>query len=102
MLNSLALLASADSDDLDVRIALAERSLALGDSKQARKWAEDCLVIDTYNIRAYDVLAKTLIKLELWQDARKTCLTMLKLESVNESDVRKMLTDIEAKLKPKN
>jgi len=27
---------------------------------------------------------------------------MLKLESVNESDVRKMLTDIEAKLKPKN
>ncbi|MCY2936085.1 MAG: tetratricopeptide repeat protein [Planctomycetota bacterium] len=102
MLNSLALLASADSDDLDVRIALAERSLALGDSKQARKWAEDCLVIDTYNIRAYDVLAKTLIKLELWQDARKTCLTMLKLESVNESDVRKMLADIEAKLKPKN
>ena len=99
MLNSLALLASADSDDLDVRLALAERSLALGEPKQAQKWAEECLVIDTYNPRAYDVLVKALMKMEKWQEAEKSCQTMLKLEPENEAEVQKTLTQIQERLK---
>jgi len=100
MLDSLSLLASADSDDLDVRLALAERNLALGQFAEARKWAEDSLVIDTYNPRAYTTLGRSLAKQQDWAGAARAFETLLKLEPENADEIAKELADVKAKLKP--
>lgn len=100
MLDSLSLLASADSDDLDVRLALAERHLALGQFAEARKWAEDSLVIDTYNQRAYTSLGRSLAKQQDWAGAARAFETLLKLEPENADEIAKELADVKAKLKP--
>lgn len=99
MLDSLGLLADADSDDLDVRLALAERQLTAGNAEAARKWAEDCLVIDTYNIKAYTLLAKAQMKLEKWEDAEKAITTALKLEPEEPKELNDLLDQIRKKEK---
>jgi tetratricopeptide (TPR) repeat protein len=95
MLDTLALLAAADSDDLDVRLALAERHLASGDAEKARTWAEDSLVIDTYNTRAYETLAKALTELKRFDDAEKAYRTAIGLEPENVDALKKGLDDLE-------
>ena len=99
MLYSLGLLADAYSDDLDVRLALAERQLTAGNAEAARKWAEDCLVIDTYNIKAYTLLAKAQMKLEKWEDAEKAITTALKLEPEEQKELNELLDQIRKKVK---
>ncbi len=100
MLDSLALLAAADSDDLDVRLALAERYLGTGDAEQARRWAEDCLVIDTYNVKAYEFLAKSLTKLKNYTEAEKAYETAISLEPENVDDLKKGLEEVRKLGKP--
>jgi tetratricopeptide (TPR) repeat protein len=99
MLEALALLAAADSDDLDVRLALAERYLGTGDAKQARHWAEDCLVIDTYNAKAYEILGKSLAKLEKFEEAVKAFETAVSLEPENVDEIQKELDAAKSKRK---
>ncbi len=48
-LEDLAMIADNDADDLDVRKALAERSLTAGDAEKAEKWANECLYIEVYD-----------------------------------------------------
>lgn len=100
MLESLALLAAADSDDLDVRLALAERSLAAGKVDEAVKWSSDALLIDTYNERAYMALARSLAKKEDLEGSKRAYETLLKLEPENAAEVAKEKAEVEAKLKP--
>ena len=100
MLESLSLLAAADSDDLDVRLALAERNLALGQFAEARKWAEDSLVIDTYNERAYTVLGRSLAKSGDWAGAVRAFETLLKLEPENAEAIAKELAEAKSHIKP--
>lgn len=97
VLGSLALLADADSDDLDVRLALAERYLAAGNAEQSARWAKDCLVIDTYNIKAYTILAKALIKLQKWADAEKALKTALSLEPEDAGELNKLMEQVKTK-----
>jgi tetratricopeptide (TPR) repeat protein len=99
MLEALSMLAAGDSDDLDVRLALAERHLGAGNAAEARKWAEDCLVIDTYNVKAYTLLAKSLVKEENWKDAGKAVETALSLEPEDAQELNELKAEIGKKAK---
>ncbi|MFM7593390.1 MAG: tetratricopeptide repeat protein, partial [Isosphaeraceae bacterium] len=99
MLEALAMLAAGDSDDLDVRLALAERHLAAGNAAEALKWAEDCLVIDTYNVKAYTLLAKTFVKQEKWAEAGKAVETALSLEPEDPTELNTLKAEIAKKAK---
>jgi tetratricopeptide (TPR) repeat protein len=59
-LGDLAMLADNDSDDLDVRKALAERHLEASQPEQAEKWATECLYIDVYDPANHVLLADAL------------------------------------------
>ena len=56
-LSDLAMIASNDADNLDVRKALAERHLAAGDAAAAEKWAGECLYINVYDPAVHVLLA---------------------------------------------
>jgi Tfp pilus assembly protein PilF len=59
-LADLAMLADNDSDDLDVRKALAERHLDAGQPEQAERWATECLYIDVYDPVCHVLMADAL------------------------------------------
>lgn len=99
MLETLALLAAADSDDLAVRRALAERYLGTGNADEARRWAEDCLVIDTYDAKAYEILARALTKLKKYPEAEKAYKTAISLEPENAADLQKALDALKSSAK---
>ncbi len=99
MLDALAMLAAGDSDDLDVRLALAERHLGAGNAAEALKWAEDCLVIDTYNVKAYTLLAKTFVKQDKWAEAAKAVETALSLEPEDPAELNALKEEIAKKAK---
>jgi tetratricopeptide (TPR) repeat protein len=56
-LEDLAMIADNDADDLAVRKALAERTLAAGRGDEAAKWATECLHIDVYDPASHVLLA---------------------------------------------
>jgi tetratricopeptide (TPR) repeat protein len=59
-LADLAQLAANDADDLDVRQALAEQSLAKNEFEAAKKWATECLYIQVYDAANHVFLGKAL------------------------------------------
>jgi len=99
MLETLALLAAGDSDDLSVRRALAERYLGTGNAEEARRWAEDCLVIDTYDAKSYEILAKALTKLKKFREAEKAYVTGISLEPENVEELQKALDELKSSAK---
>jgi tetratricopeptide (TPR) repeat protein len=56
-LDDLAMIASFDADNIDVRKALAERYLATGKAAAAEKWAGECLHINVYDPSVHVLLA---------------------------------------------
>ncbi|MFO0893049.1 MAG: tetratricopeptide repeat protein [Isosphaeraceae bacterium] len=56
-LEDLAMIAANDADDITVRKALAERSLASGKVADAERWAAECLHIDVYDPAPHVLLA---------------------------------------------
>ncbi len=56
-LSDLAMIASFDADNIDVRRELAQRYLAQGDGASAEKWAGDCLHINVYDPVIHVLLA---------------------------------------------
>src|SRR5262249_50522099 len=60
LLGDLAMLAANDSDDLDVRKALAENYLKDKDFAQAENWAMECLYIQVYDPLYHIVMADVL------------------------------------------
>lgn len=99
MLGSLGLLADADSDDLNVRLALAERYLTAKQLEEAVKWAKDCLVIDTYNTKAYLILAKALMEDQKWDEADKAIRSALAAEPEDPSELQSLAKQLQEKRK---
>jgi tetratricopeptide (TPR) repeat protein len=88
LLDSLAMLAANDADDLAVRQTLAEYHLKDGDFADAAKWATECLYIQVYD-PAYHVLrADALAGLGEQEKAIEEYRVALELEAKRPNDVR--------------
>src|SRR5262249_15859746 len=88
LLGDLAMLAANDSDDLDVRNALAERHLEPGRPEEAAKWANECLYIDVYDPANHVVLADALAARKSFEDAVEEYQTALELKAKKPNDLK--------------
>jgi tetratricopeptide (TPR) repeat protein len=87
-LEDLAMIAANDADDLPVRKALAERTLAGSKAAQAEKWSEECLHIDVYDASAHVLLADALSTQSKFAPAVEEYQTALELKPRRPNDVR--------------
>jgi tetratricopeptide (TPR) repeat protein len=87
-LEDLAMIAANDADDIAVRKALAERSLAGGKAAEAEKWAEECLHIDVYDSPAHVLLADALSSQSKYALAVEEYQTALELKPRRPNELR--------------
>jgi tetratricopeptide (TPR) repeat protein len=87
-LADLAMIASFDADNLDVRKALAERHLAAGDPAAAAKWARECLHIDVYDPAVHVFLADAQVVAKKYVDAIEEYQTALGLKPKKANDLK--------------
>jgi tetratricopeptide (TPR) repeat protein len=87
-LSDLAMIASFDADNLDVRKALAERHLAAGDAAAAARWAEDCLHITVYDPAVHVLLADAQAAGKKYADAIEEYQTALELAPKKPNDLK--------------
>jgi tetratricopeptide (TPR) repeat protein len=97
-LNDLAMIAENDSDDLDVRKALAERHLKAGAADQAEKWAIDCLHIDVYDPTNHVLLADALSAQKKYAPAIEEYEIALTLKPKKPNDLKLRLARAQAAL----
>ena len=88
LLETFALLAANDADDLDVRRTLADSYLARGDADQAVKWATECLYIQVYDPTIHVTLADAQAARKSWPDAIEEYNVALELKAKKPNDVR--------------
>jgi Tfp pilus assembly protein PilF len=88
LLGDLTLLAANDSDDLDVRKALAERHLEAGQPEEAERWATECLYIDAYDPSNHVVLADALAARKSFDRAIEEYQTALELKAKKPNDLK--------------
>ena len=87
-LKDLAMIASFDADNIDVRRNLAERYLSAGDSAAAEKWAADCLYINVYDPVIHVLLADAQTMGKKFQSAAEEYQTALVLKPKKPDDVK--------------
>jgi tetratricopeptide (TPR) repeat protein len=87
-LDDLGMIAANDADDIAVRKALAERSLAGGKAAEAEKWAEECLHIDVYDAAAHVLLADALSAESKFAPAVEEYQTALELKPRRPNDLK--------------
>ena len=87
-LSDLAMIASFDADNIDVRKALAERHLAGGDAAGAERWARECLHIDVYDPAIHVLVADTQAAGKKFAEAIEEYQTALALKVKKPNDVR--------------
>ncbi len=87
-LSDLAMIASFDADNIDVRRELAARYLAEGDGISAEKWAGDCLHINVYDPVIHVLLADAQSMLKKFQQATEEYQTALVLKPKKPDDIK--------------
>ena len=87
-LSDLAMIASFDADNIDIRRALAERYLAEGDGVSAEKWAGDCLHINVYDPVIHVLLADAQSMAKKFQQAAQEYQTALALKPKRPDDIK--------------
>jgi tetratricopeptide (TPR) repeat protein len=87
-LADLAMIASFDADNIDVRRALAERYLSDGDGAAAEKWAGECLNINVYDPVIHVLLADAQTLGKKFQNAAEEYQTALTLKPKKPDDVK--------------
>jgi len=87
-LSDLAMIASFDADNLDVRKALAERHLAAGDAAAAARWAGECLYINVYDSTVHVLLADAQAAGKQYSDAIEEYQTALTLKPKKPNDLK--------------
>lgn len=88
LLGDLAMLASNDADDLDVRKALAENYLKDEDFALAEKWAQECLYIQVYEPVFHQIRADAFAGLAKHEQAVEEFRIALELRVKRPNDVR--------------
>jgi tetratricopeptide (TPR) repeat protein len=73
-------LVQLDQDDPAARRKLARLKLAAGEPANARKWAEDSLLIDVTSVETQELRGLACLKLEDWSTAAKSFATALEIE----------------------
>jgi predicted Zn-dependent protease len=87
-LSDLAMIASFDADNLDVRKALADRHLAAGDAAAAAHWAEECLYITVYDPAVHVLLADAQAAGKKYVEAIEEYQTALELKPRKPNDLK--------------
>jgi predicted Zn-dependent protease len=87
-LRDLAMIASFDADNIDVRKALAERHLANHDAAAAEKWAGECLHINVYDPAVHVLLADAQAERKKFTEAIEEYKTALGLKVKKPDDVK--------------
>jgi tetratricopeptide (TPR) repeat protein len=87
-LDDLAMIAANDADDIAVRKALAERSLARGEAAAAEKWAQECLYIDVYDPAPHVLLADAQSAEKKFAEAVEEYQTALQLKAKKPNDLK--------------
>jgi tetratricopeptide (TPR) repeat protein len=87
-LRDLAMIAANDADDIAVRKALAERSLATGKVADAEKWAAECLHIDVYDPVPHVLLADAQSAAGKFAPAVEEYQTALSLKAKRPNDLK--------------
>jgi len=87
-LSDLAMIASFDADNIDVRKALAERHLTMGDAAAAEKWAGECLHINVFDPAVHVLLADAQTAGKKFGPAIEEYQTALELKAKKPDDVK--------------
>jgi tetratricopeptide (TPR) repeat protein len=87
-LDDLEMIAANDADDIAVRKALAERSLATGKVAEAEKWAAECLHIDVYDPSPHVLLADAQAAASKFAAAIEEYQTALELKARKPNDLK--------------
>jgi tetratricopeptide (TPR) repeat protein len=87
-LTDLAMIADNDSDDLEVRKALATRHLAAGHAGDAEKWATQCLYVDVYDPANHVLLADALLEGKKFATAAEEYGVALELKAKRPNDLK--------------
>jgi predicted Zn-dependent protease len=97
-LTDLAMLAANDSDDIDVRKALAEYHLQAGHFEDAAHWAMECLYIQVYDASYHVLLADAELGRKNFATARDEFQTALELKPKRPNDLKVRLAKAQAGL----
>jgi tetratricopeptide (TPR) repeat protein len=97
-LADLAMIADNDADDLDVRKALAEKSLAAGEPEKAERWATECLFINVYDPDGHVFLADALAARKKFAEAVDEFQTALGLKPKKADQLKVKLARAQADL----
>jgi Tfp pilus assembly protein PilF len=87
-LADLAMIASFDADNIDVRRELAERHLAKGEAASAETWALNCLHINVYDPAIHVLVADAQAALKKFGSAIEEYQTALQLKAKKPNDVK--------------
>jgi len=87
-LADLAMIAAFDADNLDVRKALAERYLTMGNAAAAEKWAGECLYINVYDPAVHVLLADAQAAGKKFAPAIEEYQTALELKAKKPNDLK--------------
>jgi Tfp pilus assembly protein PilF len=87
-LGDLAMIASFDADNIEVRRTLAERYLSEGNGAMAEKWATECLHINVYDAVIHVLLADAQLLEKRFKDAADEYQTALVLKPKRPDDVK--------------
>jgi Tfp pilus assembly protein PilF len=87
-LSDLAMIASFDADNIEVRRTLAERYLTEGNGAMAEKWATECLHINVYDPVIHVLLADAQLLEKKFKDAALEYQTALVLKPKRPDDVK--------------